>query len=115
LKSSALPPVGSSSSSQEDITTVRKRTEGGTVSFVGFDENGAYFPVKSLKNKNATMLTLKAFENLCADWFGMKVRRRASEKDRDPDLYVTPGYKDLARLCQQALFSSTPPFLRAFH
>ncbi|KAF2659934.1 hypothetical protein K491DRAFT_590246 [Lophiostoma macrostomum CBS 122681] len=88
LKPSTLVPVVSNHNQEAEIATVRKRTEGMVVSFVGFDENGDYFPVKSLKNKNATMLTLKAFENLCVDWFGMKVRRRASVKDRAPEIFV---------------------------
>lgn len=88
LKHSVMSPDTSTTSPKRELLTVRKRTEGITVAFVGFDEEGDYFPLKSLKNKNATVLTVKALESLCADWFGMEVQKPNIISTISPSLFV---------------------------
>jgi CheY-like chemotaxis protein len=87
LKESAMSPsfcaAGSEQEKEKQLREVRKRTKGLKVRFVGFDEEEEYF-VKSLKNKTATKMSLKALDGLCTDWFGMA---RCGEKD-EPDIVV---------------------------
>jgi CheY-like chemotaxis protein len=88
LKRSMMSPAHLATDVDRELATARGRTEGMNVSFVGFDEDGDYFPVKSLKNKNATMLTLKALDNLVTDWFGMRVQKTGTIISEPPDLFV---------------------------
>jgi CheY-like chemotaxis protein len=87
LKESIMSPtfcaVGSEHQKEKQLREVMKRTKGFKVRFVGFDEEEEYF-VKSLKNKTATKMSLKALDGLCTDWFGME---RSNNND-DPDLVV---------------------------
>jgi len=87
LKESAISPTfcaaGSEQEKEKQLREIAKRTNGLKVRFVGFDEEEEYF-VKSLKNKTATKLSLKALDSLCTDWFGMK----RSDNDDQPDLVV---------------------------
>lgn len=88
LKISVLSPAVSATLPEKQLLAVTKRTKGLNVQFVGFDDADEYFaPVKSLKNKNATVLSLKALDGLCTDWFGMKVEQTAG-KGPPPDIYV---------------------------
>ncbi|KAF2749565.1 hypothetical protein M011DRAFT_440176 [Sporormia fimetaria CBS 119925] len=88
LKPSTLTPPDSPSSSERDFIAIRKRTKGMTVAFVGFDAQGDYFPAKSIKTKNAAILTMKALENLCTGWFGMKVQKHTGHGAPPADLYI---------------------------
>ncbi|KAF2262728.1 hypothetical protein CC78DRAFT_467373, partial [Lojkania enalia] len=84
LKRSIMSP------GQTDKTLISavKRTRGKNVRFIGFDEEeGDYFPMKNIKSKNATLLILKALDNIFSDWFGMKAQDQGSEVP--PDLFVT--------------------------
>jgi CheY-like chemotaxis protein len=87
LKESAMSPsfcaAGSEQEKEKQLREVRKRTKDLRIRFVGFDEEEEYF-VKSLKNKTATKMSLKALDGLCTDWFGMT---RCGEKD-EPDIVV---------------------------
>ncbi|KAH7093295.1 sensor histidine kinase-like protein/response regulator [Paraphoma chrysanthemicola] len=87
LKESAVSPTfcpaGSEREKERQLLEVAKRTQGMKVRFVGFDEEEEYF-VKSLKNKTATKLSLKALDNLCTDWFGME----RSDNNEEPDLVI---------------------------
>ncbi|PSN73579.1 putative histidine kinase HHK4p [Corynespora cassiicola Philippines] len=87
LKTSIMSPAVCASIPERELLAVNKRTEGMRVSFVGFEDEDEYFPVKSLKNKNATMLTLKALDNMCSDWFGMEGRKH--EPGDRPDIFVS--------------------------
>ncbi|ORX95962.1 putative histidine kinase HHK4p [Clohesyomyces aquaticus] len=98
LKFSMLSPAISAALPDRDLWSLaRKRTHGMRVSFIGFDEQGDYFPAKNLQNKNATVLTLKALDNLCTDWFGMRVQKQGSPQATAPDLLVATesGAKEL--------------------
>jgi CheY-like chemotaxis protein len=90
VKPCILSPADSSSQTDKEFAAIRRRTNGMTVSFVGFDTQADYFPVKSVKNKNATMLTLKALESACADWFGMRVQKfkKNTSGAPEPDLFM---------------------------
>jgi CheY-like chemotaxis protein len=87
LKESAMSPnfcaAGSEQEKEKQLREVTKRTKGLKVRFVGFDEEEEYF-VKSLKNKTATKMSLKALDGLCTDWFGME---RCGEQD-EADIVV---------------------------
>lgn len=90
LKESSLSPTfrasGPEQALERQLLDIKKRTEGLKVRFVGFHEEEEYF-VKSLKNKNASKLTLKAMDSLCADWFGMKTCRNDECKE-EADLII---------------------------
>lgn len=88
LKTSTLSPTVSGTRTEPKLSDVRKRTAGMNVHFVGFDHEDDYFPVKSLKNKNATKLTVKALDSLCADWFGMRVWKHEAKDAPPPDLFM---------------------------
>lgn len=89
LKISMLSPTVCATSTEREMERVTQRTKGMNVHFIGFDdENDSYFPVKSLKNKNATMLAKKALDNMCVDWFGMKVWDYGTEDAPAPDLFM---------------------------
>ena len=87
LKESAISPTfcaaGSEQEKEKQLREVAKRTKGMKVRFVGFDEEEEYF-VKSLKNKTAAKLSLKALDSLSTDWFGME---RSDDND-EPDIVV---------------------------
>lgn len=87
LKESTMSPAfcatGSESQKGKQLKEVAKRTKALQVRFVGFDEEEEYF-VKSLKNKTATKMSLKALDGLCTDWFGME----RSDNNADPGLVV---------------------------
>jgi CheY-like chemotaxis protein len=68
------------------LQEVSKRTKGLKVRFDGFNEAEEYF-VKDLKNKNASKLSLKALDSLCADWFGME-RFEQGGDTLEPDMIV---------------------------
>ena len=85
LKQSILSPTVQPSS---ELSSIAKRTSGMIVEFLGFDDKDDYFPVKSLKNKNASRMTIKALDNLCTDWFGMNVQMHGVAKLPPPDLFV---------------------------
>lgn len=84
LKISALSPsfcaAGSEIEKEKQLLEVTNRTKGMKVRFVGFDEEEEYF-VKSLKNKNATKLSLKVLDSLCTDWFNMEKTSDELEAD----------------------------------
>jgi CheY-like chemotaxis protein len=90
LKPSMLSPADSPSNIDREFSAIRRRTKMMTVSFVGFETEGDYFPVKSPKNRNATRLKLKALENLCTDWFGMRILKNQKDTSgiHDPDVIV---------------------------
>jgi CheY-like chemotaxis protein len=88
LNLSMMSPAVEAKSADRRLAKVRARTEGMHVSLIGFHEKDDYFPVKSLKNKNATMLSYKAIESLCTHWFGMKVQKHGAAKATPPDLFV---------------------------
>lgn len=69
-----------------NLQEVSKRTKGLKVRFDGFNEAEEYF-VKDLKNKNASKLSLKALDSLCADWFGME-RFEQGGDTLEPDMIV---------------------------
>ncbi|KAJ4295492.1 hypothetical protein N0V90_007505 [Kalmusia sp. IMI 367209] len=104
LKPSTLSPPVSAQHPEQQISNLHKRTDGKIVQFVGFEGEEDYFPVKSLKNKNASESAKKALENLCKDWFGMDVWK-AGVGDAPPDLIMATetGARDL-----RAKFSTTP-------
>jgi signal transduction histidine kinase len=87
LKESAMSPTfcaaGSEHEKEKQLLEIASRTKGMKVRFIGFDEEEEYF-VKSLKNKTATKLSLKALDSLCTDWFGME----RSDNNEEPDLVV---------------------------
>jgi CheY-like chemotaxis protein len=85
LKQSILSP---SVQPSFELSSIAKRTSGMIVEFLGFDDKDDYFPVKSLKNKNATRMTIKALDNLCTDWFGMNVQIHGAATLPPPDLFV---------------------------
>jgi CheY-like chemotaxis protein len=80
IMSPAICPAGSEQEKEKQLRETGKRTKGMKVSFVGFEEEEEYF-VKSLKNKTATKMSLKALESLCTDWFGMDKCDDGSEPD----------------------------------
>lgn len=90
LKESSLSPAlrasGPEQALEKQLQDISKRTKGLNVRFMGFNEEEEYF-VKSLKNKNASKLTLKALDSLCVDWFGMKTCRNDESKE-EPDLII---------------------------
>ncbi|KAF1997364.1 sensor histidine kinase-like protein/response regulator [Amniculicola lignicola CBS 123094] len=89
LKLSTLSPVVCSSLPERQVLSITQKTAGMTVSFIGFEKEAEYFPIKkSLKNKTASFLAVKALEHLCADWFGMKVHKQGTTNDQGPDLYM---------------------------
>ncbi|KAF2020833.1 hypothetical protein BU24DRAFT_438222 [Aaosphaeria arxii CBS 175.79] len=89
LKSSMLSPAVRCVTPEKQLLSITKRTQGMNVQFVGFDEEDEYFtPVKSLKNKNATLLSMKALDNLCTDWFEMNVYKQGDPNQPAPDLFV---------------------------
>jgi CheY-like chemotaxis protein len=87
LKESIMSPTfcaaGSEQEKEKQLREVIKRTKGLKLRFVGFDEEEEYF-VKSLKNKTATKMSLKALDGLCTDWFGME---RCGD-NAEPDIVV---------------------------
>jgi CheY-like chemotaxis protein len=87
LKESAMSPTfcatGSEQEKEKQLREFRKRTKGLKLRFVGFDEEEEYF-VKSMKNKTATKMSLKALDGLCTDWFGME---RCGD-NTEPDIVV---------------------------
>jgi CheY-like chemotaxis protein len=87
LKESTMSPTfcatGSEQEKEKQLREFRKRTRGLKLRFVGFDEEEEYF-VKSLKNKTATKMSLKALDGLCTDWFGME---RCGD-NTEPDIVV---------------------------
>jgi hypothetical protein len=80
IMSPAICPAGSEQEKEKQLRETGKRTKDMKVSFVGFEEEEEYF-VKSLKNKTATKMSLKALESLCTDWFGMDKCDDGSEPD----------------------------------
>lgn len=84
LKNSVISPTfcaaGSEQEKEKQLRELAKRTKGMKVRFVGFDEEEEYF-VKSLKNKTATNLSLKALDSLCTDWFGMRRSNNSEYSD----------------------------------
>jgi signal transduction histidine kinase/CheY-like chemotaxis protein len=105
MRPSTLSPSCGVSTPEQTLALVNKRTTGMNVHFVGFEDEEDYFPVKSLKDKNATRVMRKAFENQCIDWFGMKVWKHGAANAPPPDLFVTtePGARDL-----RAKFNQNP-------
>jgi len=97
LRPSTLSPTGGVQMPEQTLVVVRKRTIGMNVHFVGFEDEDDYFPAKSLKDKNATRVMKKAFENQFIDWFGMKVWKHGAANAPSPDLFVTtePGARNL--------------------
>jgi CheY-like chemotaxis protein len=87
LKESVMSPTlcatGSDQEKEKQLLEVGRRTVGMKVRFVGFDQDEERV-VKDLKNKTAAKLSLKALDNLCADYFGMQ--RTADEEE--PDLII---------------------------
>ncbi|KAJ4381613.1 hypothetical protein N0V86_002977 [Didymella sp. IMI 355093] len=71
IMSPSFCPTEPEQRKEKHLREVGKRTKGMKVCFKGFDEEEEYF-VRSLKGKNATYLSKKAIDSLCADWFGMK-------------------------------------------
>ncbi|KAH7135869.1 hypothetical protein B0J11DRAFT_547659 [Dendryphion nanum] len=90
LKPSKLSPAVCATLPDKQLLAVTRRTTGLKVQFVGFDDAEEYFsPVKTLKNKNATLLSLKALDSLCTEWFGMKVQQFDAGNSSQPDLLVS--------------------------
>lgn len=88
LKLSVLSPADLCTKPDRELLSIRKRTEGLNVSFVGF-ETGDYFPAESNKQKNATLLTLNALQTLCTEWFGMHVMTTGTiSKAATPDVFI---------------------------
>lgn len=85
LKQSIMSPAVHAST---ELLSISKRTNGLNVCFVGFDDEGDYFPVKSLKSKNATRIMIKALDNLCTDWFGMNVQKYDGKNAQAPGLFM---------------------------
>jgi CheY-like chemotaxis protein len=87
LKESIMSPTicaaGSEQEKEKHLREIGRRTTGLKVRFAGFEEEEEFF-VKSLKNKTATKISLKALESLCMDWFGMEKCTNQIE----PDLVV---------------------------
>jgi len=71
-----------------EVLSVSKRTAGMNVTLTGFDDEDDYFPVKNLKNKNASKIMIKALDNLCTDWFGMKVQNHGVTNSHNADLFI---------------------------
>jgi CheY-like chemotaxis protein len=75
LKASTMSPAfcatGSEQEKEKHWREIARRTKRMKIRFAGFDEEEEYF-VKSLKNKTATKISLKALESLCTNWFGME-------------------------------------------
>lgn len=71
IMSPSFRPTEPEQEKERHLREVGKRTQGMKVCFKGFDEEEEYF-VRSLKGKNATYLSKKAIDSLCADWFGMQ-------------------------------------------
>ncbi|KAF2874617.1 sensor histidine kinase-like protein/response regulator [Massariosphaeria phaeospora] len=114
LKSSIMSPAVGASGPERALSSINKRTEGMNVYFVGFEEEDEYFPVKTFKNKNATKLTLKALDNLCTDWFGMRAHKYSSPDAPPADLFVATeaGAKWLrARYSKDPDSASTAPVI----
>jgi len=89
LKPAILSPTVSALNLEKEIANVYQRSTGKVVHFIGFDdEEEDYFPVKSLKNKNASKITKKALENLCHDWFDMKAQGYGEKDACPPDLFM---------------------------
>ncbi|KAH8730789.1 putative histidine kinase HHK4p [Phaeosphaeriaceae sp. PMI808] len=108
-KSPSLYAIGSEQDKEKQLQKVAKRTKGLKVRFVGFDEEEEYF-VRSLKNKTATNLSLKALENLCTDWFGME----KSDTNEEVDLVVateTCAKRLRAQHCQGPEHASDAPVI----
>lgn len=105
MRPSTLSPSLGMPTPEQTLVTVKKRTNGLNVHFVGFEDVEDYVLVKSLKDKNATQVMKKAFESQCADWFGMKVWRHGADNAPAPDLFVTTetGARDL-----RAQYSQNP-------
>ncbi|KAF2110676.1 hypothetical protein BDV96DRAFT_603753 [Lophiotrema nucula] len=109
LKPSSLSPGVCAPDANNELVNVAKRTNGLNVAFVGFDDEDECFPVKSMKNKNATMLTLKALDSLCSDWFGMRIQRdTAGNTVTTPDLFVATESGAKRLRSQYSLSTSTP-------
>ncbi|KAF2690081.1 hypothetical protein K458DRAFT_383211 [Lentithecium fluviatile CBS 122367] len=102
--STLSPPVGVLTPRQT-LVDVKKRTNGMNVHFLGFEHEDDYFPVKIMKNKNATELTRKAFENQCIDWFGMRVWKHGAANAPAPDLFVAT---ESGARCLRAEYSQDP-------
>ncbi|KAF2193782.1 hypothetical protein K469DRAFT_712600 [Zopfia rhizophila CBS 207.26] len=114
LKVSMLSPGVCASIPDKEFFSVTKRTAGMNVTFIGFDDDEEYFPVKNLKNKTATDITLNALKNLCTDWFGMKAQKHdpSNPSSAAPDLFMATeaGAKWLrAQYGSNADLSSTVP------
>ncbi|KAF2465587.1 uncharacterized protein BDR25DRAFT_85303 [Lindgomyces ingoldianus] len=88
LKLSMMSPTVHAAMPDKDLWSITRRTKGMKVAFVGFDDEMEYFPVKNPKSKNASVLTLKALDSLCTDWFGMRIQHHGSPKATTPDLFV---------------------------
>ena len=71
IMSPSFCPTEPEQEKERHLREVGKRTQGMKVRFEGFDGEEEYF-VRSLKGKNATKLSMKALDSLCANWFGMK-------------------------------------------
>ncbi|KAF1931405.1 uncharacterized protein M421DRAFT_99245 [Didymella exigua CBS 183.55] len=86
IMSPSFCPTEPEQQKEKHLREVGKRTKGMKVCFKGFDEEEEYF-VRSLKGKNATYLSKKAIDSLCADWFGMKTCA-SGPCAAEPDLIV---------------------------
>jgi CheY-like chemotaxis protein len=85
LKQSTLSPAVQPST---ELLSIAQRASGMNVVFIGFDDEDEYFPIKSLKNKNASRMTTKALDNLCTDWFGLNVQKHDAVNAPAPDLFI---------------------------
>lgn len=90
LKESSISPAlyasGPEKDKEQQLRNIRKQTKDLNVSFFGFNEEEEYF-VKSLKNKTATKLSVKALDSLCKEWFGMR-RCDGRQGLVEPDLII---------------------------
>jgi signal transduction histidine kinase/CheY-like chemotaxis protein len=109
LKKSMFPPADPCTHPDREVVATRKRTEGLKVAFVGFETENDYFPAKSYKNRNATLLSLNALETLCKDWFGMHVVSHAiTEGAVTPDLFIA---SESGARALRAEYSTKPGFV----
>lgn len=86
IMSPSFCPTQPEQEKERHLKEVGRRTQGMTVCFKGFDEEEEYF-VRSLKGKSAPKIAMKAFDSLCADWFGMKTCANGPCA-ADPDLII---------------------------
>ncbi|KAF2198548.1 hypothetical protein GQ43DRAFT_400644 [Delitschia confertaspora ATCC 74209] len=115
LQHSMPSPGVSASLTDTDFPSIKKRTKGKKVVFVGFEQQaGDYFPGKGPKFKEATEQTLKALEHTCNDWFGLTVVHPKDPTSTDADLFIASeaGAELLrAHFSSNAAASSTTPVI----